>query len=79
MHKQGPLHRDLKPANILLGPNGPKIIDFGLAAYVESSASLTAAVDVYALGAVLLFASGGHHPFQAGNLRAHFRARLDRA
>ncbi|MEU7580592.1 protein kinase [Streptomyces sp. NPDC041068] len=42
VHKQGLLHRDLKPANILLGPNGPKIIDFGLAVFTESSASLTA-------------------------------------
>jgi serine/threonine protein kinase len=89
VHTQGLLHRDLKPANILLGPNGPKIIDFGLAAFAESSVSLTApnqvvgtpvcmapeqaagekpltsAVDVYALGAVLLFAATGHYPYQA--------------
>ncbi|MEU9041061.1 MULTISPECIES: serine/threonine-protein kinase [unclassified Kitasatospora] len=42
VHKQGLLHRDLKPANVLLGPNGPKIIDFGLAVFAESSSSLTA-------------------------------------
>ncbi|SFD58672.1 serine/threonine-protein kinase [Streptomyces aidingensis] len=89
VHKQKLLHRDLKPANILLGPNGPKIIDFGLAAFTESTVSLTAphtvvgtpvcmapeqangerplgaAVDVYALGAVLLFAAAGHFPYQA--------------
>jgi serine/threonine protein kinase len=89
VHTQGLLHRDLKPANILLGPNGPKIIDFGLAAFAESSVSLTApnqvvgtpvcmapeqaagekpltpAVDVYALGTVLLFAAAGHYPHQA--------------
>ncbi|MFC5214742.1 serine/threonine-protein kinase [Streptomyces coerulescens] len=96
VHKQGLLHRDLKPANILLGPNGPKIIDFGLAVFTESSASLTAPntvlgtpacmapeqangikpllapVDVYALGAVLLFAATGHYPFQAENIHALF-------
>ncbi|MEV7137849.1 serine/threonine-protein kinase [Streptomyces tauricus] len=96
VHKQGLLHRDLKPANILLGPNGPKIIDFGLAVFTESSASLTAPntvlgtpacmapeqangvkpltspVDVYALGAVLLYSATGHYPFQADNIHALF-------
>ncbi|MGW1651501.1 serine/threonine-protein kinase [Streptomyces atratus] len=89
VHTQGLLHRDLKPANILLGPNGPKIIDFGLAVFAESNVSLTApnhvvgtpvcmapeqaagvkplsgAVDVYALGAVLLYAATEHYPYQA--------------
>ncbi|WP_081237934.1 serine/threonine-protein kinase, partial [Streptomyces viridosporus] len=89
VHTQGLLHRDLKPANVLLGPNGPKIIDFGLAAFTESTISLTAphqvvgtpicmapeqaagvkpltaAVDVYALGALLLFASTSHYPHEA--------------
>ncbi|MFI8306387.1 protein kinase [Streptomyces sp. NPDC085927] len=37
VHRQGLLHRDLKPANVLLGPNGPKVIDFGLAVFAESS------------------------------------------
>ena len=96
VHKQGLLHRDLKPANILLGPNGPKIIDFGLAVFMESSASLTAPntvmgspacmapeqangvkpltspVDVYALGAVLLYSVTGHYPFQADSIHALF-------
>lgn len=101
VHKQGLLHRDLKPANILLGPNGPKIIDFGLAVFAESNASLTApnqvvgtpacmapeqaagvkpltgAVDVYALGAVLLFSVTGRYPYHAPNVAMAFHMVTD--
>ncbi|MFD5067961.1 serine/threonine-protein kinase [Streptomyces sp. NPDC058369] len=101
VHKQGLLHRDLKPANVLLGPNGPKIIDFGLAVFAQSSVSLTApntvvgtpscmppeqargdrpltpAVDVYALGAVVLFAASGHLPYQAANVHVLFHQVTD--
>ncbi|MEU7578323.1 serine/threonine-protein kinase [Streptomyces sp. NPDC041068] len=31
VHAAGALHRDLKPANVLLGAEGPKLIDFGVA------------------------------------------------
>ncbi|MET7927831.1 protein kinase [Streptomyces sp. NPDC005349] len=31
VHAAGALHRDLKPANVLLGADGPKLIDFGVA------------------------------------------------
>ncbi|MEW2524473.1 protein kinase [Streptomyces sp. NPDC047071] len=31
VHAAGALHRDLKPANVLIGPDGPKLIDFGVA------------------------------------------------
>ncbi|MFC9219537.1 protein kinase [Streptomyces hygroscopicus] len=101
VHKQKLLHRDLKPANVLLGPNGPKIIDFGLAVFAESSVSLTAPntvvgtpscmppeqangekpltpkVDVYALGAVLLFAVSGHLPYGADNIHVLFHQVVD--
>src|SRR5262249_44894870 len=30
-HQHGVVHRDLKPANVMLTPNGPKLLDFGLA------------------------------------------------
>lgn len=31
IHEAGLVHRDLKPANVLLGPDGPRVIDFGIA------------------------------------------------
>lgn len=42
IHQAGVLHRDLKPANIILGKNGPRVIDFGLAAATAAPVRLTA-------------------------------------
>ena len=39
-HEAGVVHRDLKPQNILLGPTGPKVVDFGIAKSAQQ-ASLT--------------------------------------
>ncbi|WP_433615368.1 serine/threonine-protein kinase [Dactylosporangium sp. CA-139114] len=36
VHAVGLLHRDLKPQNIILGTDGPMIIDFGLSAFVDA-------------------------------------------
>lgn len=41
IHQAGILHRDLKPSNILLGSDGPRVIDFGLAALLEAPGELT--------------------------------------
>src|SRR6266436_1888669 len=40
VHALGVVHRDLKPSNIILGPHGPKIVDFGVAS-LKGSADLT--------------------------------------
>ena len=40
-HGQGVLHRDLKPANVILGPDGPRVLDFGLARVVTDDSQLT--------------------------------------
>ncbi|MFF2954912.1 serine/threonine-protein kinase [Kitasatospora sp. NPDC057965] len=35
MHEAEVLHRDLKPANVVLGPQGPVVVDFGLAVLAD--------------------------------------------
>lgn len=42
IHRAGLVHRDLKPANVLLAPDGPRVIDFGIARALEGDAQLTA-------------------------------------
>ncbi|MEU6724520.1 serine/threonine-protein kinase [Nonomuraea wenchangensis] len=85
IHRAGIVHRDLKPDNVLLGPDGPRLIDFGIAhaggmtltnegraaagtpAYMapERLAGQRGGpgVDVWAWGAVLLYAASGRSPF----------------
>lgn len=46
IHVAGLLHRDLKPTNIVLGQDGPKVIDFGLVAVVDATTDLTASTDL---------------------------------
>ncbi|OHV62895.1 serine/threonine-protein kinase [Pseudofrankia sp. BMG5.36] len=103
IHKQNLFHRDLKPQNIMLGPDGPKVIDFGLAvldgqagqntatgsivgtpAYLPpeqatGSRAITAAADVYALGATLVYTATGHALYPSRSTTALIAAIVDPA
>ena len=90
IHAAGVVHRDLKPANIILAPDGPRVVDFGIARTADSTTlsvtgwtmgtpgymspeqiadprSVGPAVDVFALGAVLVFATTAQSPYSGGD------------
>lgn len=89
VHAVGIVHRDLKPSNILLGQDGPFVIDFGIAQASDSTALTrtglkvgtpsfmapeqirgnlaTPAADIWALGAVAMYAATGQRAFGEGD------------
>ncbi|WP_433338438.1 protein kinase domain-containing protein [Spirillospora sp. CA-294931] len=41
VHRAGIVHRDLKPHNVLLGPDGPRVIDFGLSRMLDAASAVS--------------------------------------
>ncbi|MFG2075779.1 WD40 repeat domain-containing serine/threonine protein kinase [Nonomuraea maritima] len=81
LHEAGLTHRGLDPCGVLLASGGPKLIELGLEAETSLAGSYTylapevvtgqepdAAADVFAWGAVVMFAATGRDPFHGDSL-----------
>ncbi|MGW3347993.1 protein kinase domain-containing protein [Nonomuraea rubra] len=80
LHDAGLTHRGLNPESVLLADDGPKVIELGLpvsgtvgaytyqAPEVLTGQAAESAADVFAWGAVVLFAATGHDPFRGESL-----------
>lgn len=44
IHRANVVHRDFKPQNVLMGPDGPRVIDFGIARAFDAGSTLTSQV-----------------------------------
>jgi serine/threonine protein kinase len=49
IHAAGVVHRDLKPSNVILGQDGPKVIDFGIAQALDATSMTRTGMMVAAL------------------------------
>ncbi|WP_327086119.1 protein kinase [Nonomuraea sp. NBC_01738] len=94
IHAAGVVHRDLKPSNVIMGPEGPVVIDFGIARALDRATTrsglmgtpsymapelflaepASAASDVFAWAATMVYAATGRQAFHGETLPAVMNA-----
>ncbi|MFI0372072.1 PQQ-binding-like beta-propeller repeat protein [Actinomadura sp. 1N219] len=68
VHRAGVVHRDLKPSNVLITPDGPRVIDFGIARAAEGGAVTQSGMVVGSPGFMPPEQAGGHESGPPGDV-----------